>query len=191
MKPRRGPFQQGCHPAEALEDDATAVPRESSRLLEIADHLDALYSARPSHPFREMPYYKPSPRFAQTFCKGWDAFEFPTTDTVFGRNRGVPFEVILKIFSWLDGREMAYVRCVAQSWRLIINQNLAKPITCAEEQAAHDAEELERARQPSSLRRLRRLRLRRVRQSLISTSKKVLPEHARAYVRERCLLMVY
>ena len=100
-----------------------------------------------------MAFYEPSPRFAQTFCKGWDEFEFPTTDAFFGRNRDIPFDIIMKVFSSLDGRTLAHVRCVAQSWRLLLNQNYAAPMIIA--RATKDAAEKRKTEQEERERRER------------------------------------
>ena len=138
--------------------------QETSLVLGDAFRLDTLYSSRPSSPFRDMAFYEPSPRFAQTFCKGWDEFEFPTTDAFFGRNCGIPFEVIMNVFSSLDGRTMAHARCVAQSWRLLLNQNCAAQIARATEDARRRKaarEERDELRREREMERARRERARR------------------------------
>lgn len=35
----------------------------------------ALFAARPRAPFRNLPFYEPSPWFSQVHCKGWDSFQ--------------------------------------------------------------------------------------------------------------------
>jgi hypothetical protein len=105
-----------------------------SHMLDRYSVLDALAMVRPSKPFAQITHYSgPSRRFAQNFCKGWDAFEYPSVWAAFGPTIETPFEIVKLIFSKLDGLSLARARATCKCFLGVINLHFADAVATAKQ----------------------------------------------------------